>query len=99
MESICKEVIDECKEGGWMFSFIGAGEDVLKVATNISIINNVAWEQTSEGTSERFENENQARKRFYDKMTTPCCGVPMSLEERKAMKRRLAEGYYDEDKK
>ena len=41
-----------------MFSFIGAGEDVVKVATTISITNTVVWEQTSEGTAEMFENEN-----------------------------------------
>ena len=93
------KLIDECKEDGWMFSFIGAGEDVVKVATTISITNTVVWEQTSEGTAEMFENENQARNRFYDKMAAPCCGAPMTLEERKAMKRRLAEEYYDEDKK
>ena len=94
-----KKLIDECKEEGWMFSFIGAGEDVVKVATTISITNTVVWEQTSEGTAEMFENENQARNRFYDKMAAPCCGAPMTMEERKAMKRRLAEEYYDEDKK
>ena len=27
------KLIEECKEEGWMFSFIGAGEDVVKVAT------------------------------------------------------------------
>ena len=94
-----KKLIDECKEEGWMFSFIGAGEDVVKVATTISITNTVVWEQTAEGTTEMFENENQARNRFYDKMAAPCCCAPMTVEERKAMKRRLAEEYYDEDKK
>ena len=90
-----KKLIDECKKEGWMFSFTGAGEDVVKVATTISITNTVVWEQTSEGTAAMFENENQARNRFYDKMTASCCGAPMTVEERKAMKRRLAEEYYD----
>ena len=35
------KLIDECKEEGWMFSFIGAGEDVVKVATTISITNTI----------------------------------------------------------
>jgi len=26
-----EEAIDECKEEGWMFSFIGAGQDVVEV--------------------------------------------------------------------
>lgn len=37
-----------------MFSFIGAGEDVLKVATTISITNTVVWEKTSAGTKAVF---------------------------------------------
>lgn len=93
-----KKLIDECKTEGWMFSFIGAGEDVVKVATTISITNTVVWEQTSEGTAAMFENENHARNRFYDKMAAPCC-APMSLDERKTMRKRISEEYYDEDKK
>ena len=40
------KLIEECKEDGWMFSFIGAGEDVVKVATTISITNTMVWENT-----------------------------------------------------
>ncbi|MBR5836069.1 MAG: VWA domain-containing protein, partial [Bacteroidales bacterium] len=55
------KLIDECKEEGWMFSFIGAGEDVVKVATTISITNTMVWENTSEGTKKMFDIENDAR--------------------------------------
>ena len=95
---VVKKLIDECNKEGWMFSFIRAGEDVVKVATTISITNTVVWEQTSEGTAAMFENENQARNRFYDKMVAPCCSAPMTVEERKAMKRRLAEEYYNDER-
>lgn len=96
-----KKLIDECKEDGWMFSFVGAGEDVVKVATTIAITNTVVWEQTAKGTADMFENENQARNRFYDKLAAPVCApccAPMSKEEKKAYKRRLSEEYYDKDK-
>lgn len=97
-----KKLIDECKEDGWMFSFVGAGEDVVKVATTIAITNTVVWEQTTEGTEAMFENENQARTRFYEKLAAPVCApccAPMSKEEKKAFKRRLSREYYDKDKK
>ena len=97
-----KKLIDECKEDGWMFSFVGAGEDVVKVATTIAITNTVVWEQTTEGTEAMFENENQARTRFYEKLAAPVCApccAPMSKEEKKAFKRRLSGEYYDKDKK
>ena len=97
-----KKLIDECKEDAWMFSFVGAGEDVVKVATTIAITNTVVWEQTTEGTEAMFENENQARTRFYEKLAAPVCApccAPMSKEEKKAFKRRLSREYYDKDKK
>lgn len=94
-----KKLIDECKEDGWMFSFIGAGEDVVKVATTISISNTVVWEKTAQGTKVMFENENEARDRFYDKMAAPCC-CDMSVAERKKMRKQFSEEYYDKkDKK
>ena len=93
-----KKLIDDCKEDGWMFSFIGAGEDVVKVATTISITNTVVWEQTTEGTKEMFENENAAQGRFYDKMAVNC-PKGMSVADKKRMRKRFSEEYYDEDKK
>ena len=93
-----KKLIDDCKEDGWMFSFIGAGEDIVKVATTISITNTVVWEQTTEGTKEMFENENAAQGRFYDKMAVNC-PKGMSVADKKRMRKRFSEEYYDEDKK
>ena len=96
--SAVKKLIDECKEDGWMFSFIGAGEDVVKVATTISITNTVVWEQTTEGTKEVFENENAAQTRFYEKMAAPCCSEALPID-RKKMRKLFSEEYYDKDKK
>ena len=93
-----KALIDDCKEDGWMFSFIGAGEDVVKVATTISITNTVVWQQTAEGTKEMFENENAAQGRFYDKMAAPGCACA-SVSDRKKMRKKFSEEYYDKDKK
>ena len=90
-----KKLIDECKQDGWMFSFIGAGEDVVKVATTISVTNTVVWEKTPEGTVEIFENENAAQGRFYDKMA--CCSS-YSVHDRKKMRKKFSEEYYDKDK-
>ena len=95
-----KKLIDECKDDGWMFSFIGAGEDVVKVATTISVTNTVVWEKTSEGTREVFTNENEAQSRYYDKMASACSAAPqMSASDRKKLRKKLSEEYYDKDKK
>ena len=92
-----KKLIDECKEDGWMFSFIGAGEDVVKTAMTISITNTVVWEKTAQGTKAMFDNEDDARNRFYDKMAEPCRAA-MSAEEKKQMRKKFSEEYYEEKK-
>lgn len=93
-----KKLIEACKREGWMFSFIGAGEDIVKTATHISITNTVLWEQTSEGTKEIFNKENEARDRFFDKMAFCMC-KESSPTERQEMKKRFAEEYYDKEEK
>lgn len=90
------KLIEECKEDGWMFSFIGAGEDVVKTATTISITNTMVWENTSEGTKKMFEDENDARVRFcvmHDSLIDPC----MSSEMKKSRRRTLSKEYYKKD--
>jgi hypothetical protein len=99
-KSVAK-LIDSCKEEGWMFSFIGAGEDVVKVASKISITNTMVWENTSEGTEVMFSMENQARMRFCEDLDVEMCSCDhiLSLEKKKAIFKKLADNYYDEDKK
>ena len=87
------KLIEECKEDGWMFSFIGAGEDVIKVATTISITNTMVWENTVEGTKKMFDEENDARMSFcmiYDDLVDPC----MSVCEKKLTRKKLSAEYY-----
>ena len=94
-----KKLIEVCKQEGWMFSFIGAGEDVVKTATHISITNTVLWEQTSEGTKDIFDNENKARDRFFDSMAMSYCREADTPSERKKIKMMLAKKYYDKEEK
>ena len=88
------KLIDECKEEGWMFSFIGAGEDVVKVATTISITNTMVWENTSEGTKKMFDIENDARAEYCCCLEEPRYRV-MSKAEKVLAKKSLSEKYYN----
>ena len=89
-----KKLIDEYKEDGWMFAFIGAGEDILKVASTISITNTVLWDKTEEGTRAMFSTTGRANERFYDMMAEPCC-TEASIVDRKKMRRQFADECYD----
>lgn len=95
-KSVAK-LIDSCKEEGWMFSFIGAGEDVVKVASKISITNTMVWENTSKGTEVMFSTENQARMRFCEDLDVEICACDCmpSAKEKKNLFKKLADRYYD----
>jgi hypothetical protein len=93
------KLIDSCKEEGWMFSFIGAGKDVVKVASKISITNTMIWENTSKGTEVMFSRENKAREHFCEALDVQVCACKCapSAEQKKMMFRELADKYYEED--
>ena len=91
-----KKLIDERKEEGWMFSYVGADHDVESVAASISITNTVVWKKTNEGTEDMFNNENSARDRFFCKMNA-FMAQPMSVEDKKKMRKQFSEEYYKED--
>ena len=88
------KLIEECKEEGWMFSFVGAGEDVVKVATTISITNTMVWENTSEGTKKMFDMENDARAEYCCCLEEPKYRI-MSRAEKIIAKKNLSKKYYE----
>lgn len=90
-----KALIDERKEEGWVFSYIGADHDVESVAASISITNTVVWDKSEAGTTAVIDNENDARNRFYDKMEE-CYELCAVVEDRKTMRKQFAEEYYKE---
>ena len=63
-----KALIDELKTEGWVFTYMGANQDVEKVAMSISISNHILWESTAEGTQSMFKREKKARTRFFDRL-------------------------------
>ena len=86
-----RKLVEEHKKEGWVFSFIGAGEDVLRVATEISIKNTLLWEKTSKGTGAMFSKVGKAQKRYYDRVE--CC---MAMAEPTAALEKLNENYFEE---
>ena len=64
-----KALVEELKAKGWVFTYMGANQDVEKVALSISITNHVAWESSAEGTRSMFARETRARKRFFDRLS------------------------------
>ncbi len=80
-----KALVEEMKGKGWVFTYIGANQDVEAVAASMSIDNRLAFEANDECTGAMFERECRSRKRFFSKLSR---NMPMC---------DLSTGYFDED--
>lgn len=80
-----KALVDSLKEKGWIFTYIGANQDVEKVALNLSITNTLAFSADAVGTSAMFDRDMRSRSRFFSRLAD------------KVSLRDLADEYFDED--
>lgn len=64
-----KRLVEKMKEKGWVFTYIGANQDVEKVAMSMSIDNHLSYDSNEEGTQAMFAKELRSRKAFFDKVS------------------------------
>lgn len=83
-----KALVDELKEKGWVFAYIGANQDVEAVAATISITNVMKFETTSVGTQAMTDRVNRSRTRLYSYMAQSDFNAAEANEN-----------FFDEDKK
>lgn len=63
-----KSLVKELRQMGWTFTYIGADQDVDKVADSIGIQNSLRFSANEEDTRKMFEQERCSRKRYYSMM-------------------------------
>lgn len=63
-----RALVEELKTKGWVFTYLGANQDVRASAEEPSIDNSLAWDSTEEGTAEMYFKEGKARSRFFDRI-------------------------------
>ncbi|MBQ5878973.1 MAG: hypothetical protein IIW59_02595, partial [Alistipes sp.] len=63
-----KSMIDELKESGWVFVYIGANHDVVTTAASISIHNTMIFEASAEDFDRASKRTDQARRGLFHKM-------------------------------
>lgn len=80
-----KALVMELKAQGWVFTYIGANQDVVAVASSMSIDNHFGFGADEESTGDMFEKENRCRKRFFNKAS------------RSVDFDNLGEGYFEEN--
>ena len=61
------QLIEGLKAKGWIFTYIGANQDVEKVASSMGIRNSLCFEATPEGIKEMFKMESESRNELF------CC--------------------------
>ena len=80
-----KSLVETLKKEGWVFTYIGANQDVEAVAASMSIDNRLAFDADEESTGAMFEHERRSRRKFFGKLSR---NMPMC---------DLCTGYFDED--
>lgn len=63
-----KKLVESLKAKGWLFTYIGANQDVEAVASTISITNTLCFAANEEGTSAMFARDRKARSRWTDRL-------------------------------
>lgn len=81
-----KALVESLKAKGWVFTYIGANQDVEKVAATISITNTLSFSANPTGTKAMFAKDSRSRVRFFDKI-------------HRGMKGMLSDNYFDDDDK
>ena len=80
-----KKLVETMKTKGWIFTYIGANQDVEAVASTISITNTLSFTASEEGTSAMFARERKARNRWVDRIAS------------KIAPSMMADDYFDDD--
>lgn len=63
-----KQLVDELRKEDWVFTYIGANQDVEEAASTIGVHNTYQFEATVEGTIEMFEREGRARRNWNERV-------------------------------
>jgi hypothetical protein len=63
-----RRIIEEQKKQGWTFTYIGANQDVEKVALSINITNSMQFEANEADMKVMFEKEKAARVKYSKKI-------------------------------
>ena len=95
-----KKLVEELKGEGWTFTYMGANQDSVEVAFNLSIRNSRNFEATSSGTARVMGKDTSTRMNFFGKLHCLHAGggeVFASREERNAAYAAMADEAFDEE--
>lgn len=80
-----KALVSKLKKKGWLFTYIGANQDVEAFAHTISITNTLSFTADTVGTQAMFAQDLKARKRWFERLSL---GIAPEM---------MCDNYFDED--
>lgn len=76
-----RRMVDELKREGWTFAYIGANQDVVKVADTLSINNAMCFEASEKGSRRMAQKLSRSRSTFYGKICENLIDPMVNLQE------------------
>ena len=98
-----KELVERLRGEGWTFSYMGANQDSVEVAMNLSIRNSRNFAYSHEGTRASMGKDTSTRMNFFSRLScmkmqeADGCAAPMSAEERHNLYTCMADEAFDEE--
>ena len=93
--STLRHLIEQLKEEGWSFSYMGSAHNVKEVSDLLSIENVVEFSHDDQGVDNTWARERSSRKAYYQKMNLMYSEERFSSrEEMMERKRQFAREYY-----
>lgn len=98
--SAVKHLVEELKGEGWTFTYMGANQDSVEVAFNLSIRNARNFDYSAQGTMAGMAKDSSTRMNFFSRLAhfkedVECCEMP--ARERRACYTAMADEAFDEE--
>ena len=96
-----RQLVEKLKGEGWTFTYMGANQDSMEIAFNLSIRNARNFDYSAQGTMAGMAKDTSTRLNFFSRLAhfkedSYGC-APMSAEERHARYAAMADEAFDEE--
>ncbi len=88
-----RKLIEQLKEEGWTFSYMGSCHDVVEVTMKLSIDHVMAFDHDDLGASNSWHRDSSSKRAYYERMNRDF-NANESREMKMAMHRANARAYY-----
>lgn len=96
--SAVKQLVERLKGKGWTFTYMGANQDSVEVAFNLSIRNARNFDYSAQGTMAGLAKDSSTRMNFFGRLHDFCLrGVADTQEERHSHYAAMADEAFDEE--